>query len=90
MTNFVVFFSLFLRIQFPIYYDYYACSHLDQTTQKGYRLLGDVAFDEVSQVASIITPVPGGVGPITVALLLENTLIAAKLALAKSSPSNIN
>jgi methylenetetrahydrofolate dehydrogenase (NADP+) / methenyltetrahydrofolate cyclohydrolase len=43
------------------------------------KLLGDVAFDEVCAVASAITPVPGGVGPMTIAMLLENTLTAAKL-----------
>ncbi len=43
------------------------------------KLLGDVAFDEVSSIASAITPVPGGVGPMTIAMLLENTLMAAKL-----------
>ncbi len=42
-----------------------------------YRLVGDVDFDEVSQVASLITPVPGGVGPMTVAMVLRNTLYAA-------------
>jgi methylenetetrahydrofolate dehydrogenase (NADP+)/methenyltetrahydrofolate cyclohydrolase len=41
------------------------------------RLVGDVAFDEVSQVAGAITPVPGGVGPMTIAVLLRNTLVAA-------------
>ena len=41
------------------------------------RLVGDVAFDEAVQVAGAITPVPGGVGPMTVACLLRNTLIAA-------------
>lgn len=41
------------------------------------RLVGDVAFDEVSAVAGAITPVPGGVGPMTIACLLENTLDAA-------------
>lgn len=43
-------------------------------------LVGDVAFASVSEVASAITPVPGGVGPMTIAMLLENTLTAAKLA----------
>ena len=43
------------------------------------KLLGDVAFNEVCAVASAITPVPGGVGPMTIAMLLENTLMAAKL-----------
>jgi methylenetetrahydrofolate dehydrogenase (NADP+)/methenyltetrahydrofolate cyclohydrolase len=49
----------------------------DPSTKKGYRLVGDVAFDEVSEVASAITPVPGGVGPMTIAMLLKNTLQAA-------------
>jgi len=44
----------------------------------GDRLVGDVAFDEASAVASAITPVPGGIGPLTVAMLLRNTLTAAK------------
>jgi methylenetetrahydrofolate dehydrogenase (NADP+)/methenyltetrahydrofolate cyclohydrolase len=52
----------------------------DPKTKRGYRLVGDVAFDEVGQVASAITPVPGGVGPMTIAMLLENTLRAAELA----------
>ncbi|MEO1618495.1 MAG: bifunctional methylenetetrahydrofolate dehydrogenase/methenyltetrahydrofolate cyclohydrolase FolD [Planctomycetota bacterium] len=43
------------------------------------RLVGDVAFDEVSNVASAITPVPGGVGPLTIAMLLHNTVMAAEL-----------
>jgi methylenetetrahydrofolate dehydrogenase (NADP+)/methenyltetrahydrofolate cyclohydrolase len=41
------------------------------------RLVGDVAFDEAAQVASAITPVPGGVGPMTIAMLLRNTVVAA-------------
>jgi 5,10-methylene-tetrahydrofolate dehydrogenase/methenyl tetrahydrofolate cyclohydrolase len=52
----------------------------DNTRQSGYRLVGDVDFEEVSEVASAITPVPGGVGPMTIAMLLKNTLIAAKRA----------
>ncbi len=46
--------------------------------EKGYRLVGDVAFDEVAKKAAYITPVPGGVGPMTIAMLLKNTLSAAK------------
>ena len=46
-------------------------------TEKGYRLVGDVAFDEVAEVAGAITPVPGGVGPMTRAMLLVNTVEAA-------------
>ncbi len=51
----------------------------DPTTEKGYRLVGDVAFEEVKEVAGAISPVPGGVGPMTIAMLLKNTLRAAKL-----------
>eukprot|EP00456_Euglypha_rotunda_P018164 TRINITY_DN163_c0_g1_i2.p4 TRINITY_DN163_c0_g1~~TRINITY_DN163_c0_g1_i2.p4 ORF type:complete len:289 (+),score=79.25 TRINITY_DN163_c0_g1_i2:5680-6546(+) len=46
------------------------------------RLVGDVAFDGVREIASAITPVPGGVGPMTIAMLLKNTLTAAKIAAA--------
>ena len=50
----------------------------DVSLPKGFKLVGDVKFDEVSLKASYITPVPGGVGPMTIASLLKNTLIAAK------------
>ena len=50
----------------------------DLSYEKGYRLTGDVAFDEARQVASFITPVPGGVGPMTIAMLLRNTMDSAK------------
>ena len=49
----------------------------DATRPRGYRLAGDVAFDKVREVAGAITPVPGGVGPMTIAMLLVNTLQAA-------------
>ena len=52
----------------------------DASRPRGYRLVGDVAFDEVKEVAGWITPVPGGVGPMTIAMLLQNTLRAARLA----------
>lgn len=52
----------------------------DPGSEKGYRLVGDVDFDEVKEVASMITPSPGGVGPMTIAMLLKNTVRAAKLA----------
>jgi len=52
----------------------------DPAAEKGYRLVGDVAFDEVREVAFAITPVPGGVGPMTIAMLMQNTLRAAELA----------
>lgn len=50
----------------------------DSSKKSGFRLIGDVKFDEVSQKASAITPVPGGVGPMTIASLLYNTLQAAE------------
>ncbi|MBI4978217.1 MAG: bifunctional methylenetetrahydrofolate dehydrogenase/methenyltetrahydrofolate cyclohydrolase FolD [Spirochaetes bacterium] len=46
----------------------------DASLPKGYKLVGDVAYNEASQVASYITPVPGGIGPMTIAMLLSNTL----------------
>lgn len=52
----------------------------DPSRPRGYRLVGDVAYDEVKDVAGAITPVPGGVGPMTIAMLLQNTLRAAELA----------
>jgi methylenetetrahydrofolate dehydrogenase (NADP+)/methenyltetrahydrofolate cyclohydrolase len=51
----------------------------DPNAPKGYRLVGDVHFDEVKEVAGWITPVPGGVGPMTIAMLMKNTLRAAEL-----------
>ncbi len=48
----------------------------DETLAKGYRITGDVDFENVSKKASYITPVPGGVGPMTIAMLLKNTLLA--------------
>lgn len=50
----------------------------DATKKSGKKLVGDVDFDEVSKVASAITPVPGGVGPMTVAMLIANTVQSAK------------
>ena len=52
----------------------------DPTKKRGYRLVGDVAFDEAMKVADYITPVPGGVGPMTITMLLANTLDGAKRA----------
>jgi methylenetetrahydrofolate dehydrogenase (NADP+) / methenyltetrahydrofolate cyclohydrolase len=51
----------------------------DSSKKRGYRLVGDVAFEEASQVAQAITPVPGGVGPMTIAMLMQNTLHAAEI-----------
>ncbi len=52
----------------------------DPTSDKGYKLVGDVAFNEAREVAGAITPVPGGVGPMTIAMLLRNTTDSAKRA----------
>lgn len=52
----------------------------DAESPRGYRLVGDVCYEEVSKIASAITPVPGGVGPMTIAMLLSNTLESAKRA----------
>ena len=50
----------------------------DETRPRGYRIVGDVEFDTVKEKASAITPVPGGVGPMTIAMLLKNTLLACE------------
>jgi methylenetetrahydrofolate dehydrogenase (NADP+)/methenyltetrahydrofolate cyclohydrolase len=50
----------------------------DAASERGYRLAGDVAFDEVARKASAITPVPGGVGPMTIAMLMANTVKASR------------
>jgi methylenetetrahydrofolate dehydrogenase (NADP+) / methenyltetrahydrofolate cyclohydrolase len=55
----------------------------DPTDKRGYKLVGDVDFESAKEVAGAITPVPGGVGPMTIAMLMKNTLHAAELALAK-------
>jgi len=56
----------------------------DSTRKSGSRLVGDVDFDSAVQTASHITPVPGGVGPMTVAMLMENTVLSAERLLKKS------
>ena len=50
---------------------------ISDKTKSGWKLLGDVAFDLVKDKCSFITPVPGGVGPMTIAMLLKNTLKSA-------------
>lgn len=50
----------------------------DSTKKSGQRLVGDVEFSEVKDIASFITPVPGGVGPMTVTMLMSNTVQSAK------------
>ncbi|MEN8187341.1 MAG: bifunctional 5,10-methylene-tetrahydrofolate dehydrogenase/5,10-methylene-tetrahydrofolate cyclohydrolase, partial [Bacteroidota bacterium] len=50
----------------------------DVSKKRGYRLAGDVDFESVSKKAGFITPVPGGVGPMTIAMLLKNTLLACE------------
>jgi 5,10-methylene-tetrahydrofolate dehydrogenase/methenyl tetrahydrofolate cyclohydrolase len=51
----------------------------DATKKSGHRLVGDVHFEEAKEVAGWITPVPGGVGPMTIAMLMKNTLRAAEI-----------
>jgi len=55
------------------------CRVADATRKSGYRLCGDVDFDAVEKIAGAITPVPGGVGPMTIAMLMQNTVKAAEL-----------
>ncbi len=55
----------------------------DPSAKRGYRLVGDVDFESAKEVAGAITPVPGGVGPMTIAMLMQNTLHAAEIALDK-------
>ena len=54
----------------------------DATAKRGYRLVGDCDYESCARVASAITPVPGGVGPMTIAMLLKNTVIAALKSVA--------
>lgn len=56
-------------------------NRVDDDSEKGYHLEGDVNFDSVQGIASAVTPVPGGVGPITIAMLVENTVEAAENSL---------
>ena len=56
----------------------------DAAAPRGYRLVGDVAFEEVAPKTSAITPVPGGVGPMTIAMLMSNTVKAARLSSSKN------
>lgn len=60
----------------------------DATRKSGTRLVGDVDFDAVREVASLITPVPGGVGPMTIAMLLKNTVRAAQRAYAQGKEAH--
>lgn len=55
----------------------------DDSKKRGYRLVGDVDYEEAKEVAGYLTPVPGGVGPMTIAMLLRNTVRAAKIAYEK-------
>lgn len=59
-------------------------NRVDADNEKGYKLVGDVNYEEVKEVAGMITPVPGGVGPMTIAMLLMNTVRAAKIAQMKA------
>ena len=56
-------------------------NRVEDDSEKGYKLVGDVNFESVQGIASAITPVPGGVGPMTIAMLVENTIEAAERTL---------
>jgi methylenetetrahydrofolate dehydrogenase (NADP+)/methenyltetrahydrofolate cyclohydrolase len=58
-------------------------------SESGSRLVGDVDYESARTVASAITPVPGGVGPMTIAYLLKNTVIATQLQLALEAPAAV-
>ena len=55
-------------------------NRVDAENEKGYKLVGDVQWDSIQGIASAATPVPGGVGPMTIAMLVENTVEAAESA----------
>jgi len=55
----------------------------DPSAKKGYRFVGDVDFDAIKDKASAITPVPGGVGPMTIVMLMSNTVLAAERSLER-------
>jgi len=57
----------------------------DATRKSGYRLVGDVDFEAVKEKAAMITPVPGGVGPMTITMLLHNTVTSARRAAESAS-----
>ena len=57
----------------------------DPSAKRGYRLVGDVAFDEAKEKAAFITPVPGGVGPMTIAMLLRNCVDGATRTFAQQA-----
>jgi methylenetetrahydrofolate dehydrogenase (NADP+)/methenyltetrahydrofolate cyclohydrolase len=54
-------------------------TRVSDNSAKGYKIVGDVDYESISRKASFITPVPGGVGPMTIAMLLKNTLLAYKI-----------
>ena len=56
-------------------------NRINDNSKKGYVLVGDVSWDDVIKKVSAITPVPGGVGPMTIAMLVENTIEAAEVQL---------
>jgi methylenetetrahydrofolate dehydrogenase (NADP+)/methenyltetrahydrofolate cyclohydrolase len=60
----------------------------DSSAKKGYRLAGDVDFENVKEKASYITPVPGGVGPLTIAMLLHNVILAAEASSEEEGAGN--
>ena len=60
-------------------------NRIDDDSEKGYHIVGDVDFDNIMHKVSHITPVPGGVGPMTITMLLNNTVLSAKIKSGKFS-----
>ncbi len=62
----------------------------DSSAKRGYRLVGDVDFEACQEKASFVTPVPGGVGPMTIAMLMSNTVLAAEHSFSKKTQQSVN
>ena len=58
-------------------------NHIDEDTEKGYKLVGDADWESIQDKVSAVTPVPGGVGPMTIAMLVENTIEAAEISVSQ-------
>ena len=56
-------------------------NRINDSTEKGYHIAGDIDYKSVSSIAGSITPVPGGVGPMTISMLVNNTVLAAELSI---------
>ena len=61
----------------------------DNTDKRGYKLVGDVDYDSCKEIASMITPVPGGVGPMTIAMLLRNTIQSCRKSITQKTSNEL-